>query len=307
MDSVEQLENLNHAIATAGLNPTAIKLPVERQVIANGIRLHVLDWGAPDGAPIVFLHGGSLTAHTWDLVCVMLSDRYRCIAVDLRGHGDSEWAADIDYRYETIQADIEGLIKQLSIDSPVVIGMSYGGLVAISLAGEPDASLSGLVLIDSGPVLHVEAATEIVEFTRHDQEMDSVEDFVDRAMRQNANRRPELLRRNLLHNLRQLPNGRWTWKWDWRRHENYDLVRMRDQQALLWQKVAEINCPTLIVRGGRSRIFLQEDGEALAAAIPNSSFVVVPNAGHNVQGSNARGLLDVLEPFLVDRFAGWSR
>ena len=82
--------------------------PVRRECIAlDGVRLSYLDWGGV-GDPIVFLHGGALTAHSWDLVCIGLRDAHRCIALDLRGHGDSDWSDD--YRIETATADVAALV-----------------------------------------------------------------------------------------------------------------------------------------------------------------------------------------------------
>jgi pimeloyl-ACP methyl ester carboxylesterase len=184
--------------------------------------------------------------------------------------------------------------------------MSYGGLVSIKFAGDHSESISGLVIVDTGPDLRVHGAEEIRDFTEHDQVMDSVEDFVKRAILFNSRRRPELLRNSLLYNLRKLPSGRWTWKWDWRRLHLYDLEVLRNQMAELWQSVATITCATLIVRGAHSNVFLPEDGEKLAAAIPGSELKVVENSGHTVQGDNAQGLLEVLEPFLARVFDAWT-
>ena len=89
--------------------------PVRRECIApDGVRLNYLDWGG-SGDPIVFLHGGALTAHSWDLVCIGLRDSYRCIALDLRGHGDSGWSDD--YRIDTAAADVAALVATLSVAS----------------------------------------------------------------------------------------------------------------------------------------------------------------------------------------------
>jgi pimeloyl-ACP methyl ester carboxylesterase len=296
---MDQLDHLRTAAEVARISPASFHLPDERQIIANRIRLHYLEWGETTLPPVVFLHGGSLTAHTWDLICLSLSDRYRCIAIDMRGHGESEWPADADYALETMAEDIGGVIDQLALQRPVVVGMSLGGLTSLRLAGERSATLAGLVIVDVGPDLHTDGAQQIVAFTQQDQEMDSVEDFVARAMRFNSTRRPELLRRSLLHNLRKLPSGRWTWKWDKRRMHAPDFERMKADHARLWDSVAKIVCPTLIVRGDRSRVFFDADGEKLAGAIEGASFVVVENSGHTVQGDNPRGLLDVLEPFLA--------
>jgi pimeloyl-ACP methyl ester carboxylesterase len=116
----------------------------------------------------------------------------------------------------------------------------------------------------------------------------------------NPRRRRDLLRQSLRHNPRQLPDGRWTWKWDTRRLRDVDLERLRVEHAALWEWVGRIRCPTLVVRGERSQVFLPEDEAALAAAMPQARRAVVAGAGHTVQGDNPAGLLDVLDPFLTD-------
>jgi pimeloyl-ACP methyl ester carboxylesterase len=176
--------------------------------------------------------------------------------------------------------------------------MSLGGLTAIELAGGSDTELAGLVIVDVGPELRFEGARNIVAFTTTDQELPGVEDFVTKAMAFNPRRRPELLRRSLLHNLRPLPNGRWTWKWDPRRMNDVDFTALARDHAELWPLVANITCPTLVVRGSRSAVFFAEDAQRLTDALPNASSVVVQDAGHTVQGDNPKGFLEVLRPFL---------
>lgn len=305
MDVTDWLDHLRLGAEIAGLDLPALRLPDERDVLANGLRIHVLEWGPADGPPVVFLHGGSLTAHTWDLVCLALSDRYRCVAVDLRGHGESEWPADADYRLEAFAADVGAVIDTLGLDRPVVVGMSLGGLTSMRLAGERSDRLRGLVVVDVGPDLRTDGAQEIVEFTKRDQEMDSVEDFVARVLRDTSTRKPELLRRSIRHNLRQLPNGRWTWKWDKRRMSEPDFEAMRADHARIWDSVAAVTCPALVVRGERSRVFLDEDGRKLTGALRDGRYEVIAGAGHTIQGEKPRELLAVLIPFF-DRCFGAS-
>jgi pimeloyl-ACP methyl ester carboxylesterase len=294
----DQLQHLHHAAKIAGVDIRDPGLPQTRDIVANGVRLHLLEWGPALAPTIVLLHGGSLTAHTWDLTCASLSPEYHCLAVDLRGHGDSEWPPDSDYRLTVMAKDIVELIAQECPTPPVLIGMSLGGLTAIQLAGGTDTALAGLVIVDVGPEVRFEGARSILAFTATDQEMPAVEDFVEKAMRFNPGRRPELLRRSLLHNLRPLPNGHWTWKWDPRRMKNADYEAMARDHAALWDIVANIETPALVVRGGRSPVFTAEDAERLTSALPTATSVVVEDAGHTVQGDNAKGFLDVLRPFL---------
>ena len=307
MDEVEQLDHLRAAAARAGLPSIDVCLPVDRHIIANGMRIHALEWGTAGAPPIVFLHGGSLTAHTWDLVCLSLSDRFRCIAVDLRGHGESEWPADADYTFAAMSDDVAAVIDSLSLDRPVIVGMSLGGLVGLHLAATAGDRLRGLTIVDVGPDLRLDSAREILSFTDTDYEMDTVDDFVDRVVRVSTRHQREHLRRSVLYNLRQLPSGRWAWKWDKRRMLSRDLDDMKVAHARLWDCAAAVTCPTLLVRGDRSRVFLEEDGYRLAAAIPNSSLVVVADAGHAVQSDNPRGLLEPLDPFVSRCLAGVAR
>jgi pimeloyl-ACP methyl ester carboxylesterase len=111
-------------------------------------------------------------------------------------------------------------------------------------------------------------------------------------------RDPRLLRRSLLHNLRPLPDGRWTWKYDPKLIAWADLDDMRLAMHRLWDAVAKITCPTLVVRGARSAIFLDDDAAALARALPDGRWRRIDAAGHNVQGDNPKGLAEAIVEFL---------
>jgi esterase len=143
---VEALAHLRLATGIAGLE-VALVLPAEHDVVVGGLRLHYLDWGSARKPPLLFLHGGCLTSHTWDLVCLALRKEFRCLALDLRGHGDSEWSPTVDYGPDAHVRDIRGLIEQLDLDRPVLIGQSLGGLNAMSYAAQaahrrrPDVAL----------------------------------------------------------------------------------------------------------------------------------------------------------------------
>lgn len=124
------------ALGIADLHPVAIRLPDDHQVIIGATRFHYLDWGGP-GTPILFLHGGGINAHTWDCVAVMLSDRYRCVALDQRGHGDSEWSPVLDYRITAHVGDLEGFVEAIGLERPIVVGQSMGGLNSIAYCDAP--------------------------------------------------------------------------------------------------------------------------------------------------------------------------
>jgi pimeloyl-ACP methyl ester carboxylesterase len=100
------------------------------------LALNCLDW-AGSGEPMLFLHGGSLTCHTWDLVCLALRDRFRCAAFDLRGHGDSAWADN--YSMDAYVDDVAVVIADFGWAKVHIVGMSLGGIIAAHCAATAGA------------------------------------------------------------------------------------------------------------------------------------------------------------------------
>lgn len=139
------------ASRVAGLNVSEISLPIERDLLAGGMRLHYLEWGDPRDPAVVLLHGGGLNAHTWDLVCLLLRQRFHCVALDLRGHGESEWSPNIDYGIVALTKDLGGFVNGVQLDRFALVGMSLGGLTSIAFAAANPRRVRGLVLVDVGP------------------------------------------------------------------------------------------------------------------------------------------------------------
>jgi esterase len=296
----EQIEHLKLTADVAGLELPEVILPESHHIVVHRIRLHYLDWGTEGQPSIVFLHGGGLNAHTWDVVCLMLRRNYRCVALDQRGHGDSEWEPTADYSFESQITDIEGFVEKLGLQRPLLVGHSMGGFAAMGYAMRHASKMAGLVLVDVGPELSMDGAKRIRDFVSQDRVLDSVDEFVQRAMAFNPMRNPALLRRSLLHNLRQLPNGKWTWKHDPNRHSP-NFAGERDTRAKqVLEEIHRISCPTLVLRGARSDVFSDDNAEKFANALPKGSWQRVLNAGHTIQGDNPRGLLDALEPFVKE-------
>jgi pimeloyl-ACP methyl ester carboxylesterase len=269
--------------------------PVRRECIApDGVRLNYLDWGG-SGDPIVFLHGGALTAHSWDLVCIGLRDSYRCIALDLRGHGDSDWSDD--YRVDTATADVDALVAALSATRCHLVGMSLGGNVAAHFAGAHPARVASLTLVDVGPGIDFEATRSLRNFVDEAQDVGSLETIIAAALLFNPQADRDKLVYRLKHSTRRTAEGRYRWKIDRRRPFDYDhiLAKLAELPAL----ATHIGCPVLIVRGGRSRIFSDDAAARCAALFARGEWVRIEDAGHNVQEDNPRGLLDALQPFLA--------
>jgi pimeloyl-ACP methyl ester carboxylesterase len=296
MDHAGQIAMLRKAVEIAGLEAAEITLPTDRQVIVGTMRFHYLDWGG-SGHPLLFLHGGGINAHTWDVVALMLHQRYHCIALDQRGHGDSEWSPAIDYGVETQVCDIEGYVEQLGLEHPVLVGQSMGGLNSIAYAIRHGAQMKGLVVVDVGPEINPAGTNRIREFAST-PELDSPEAFLERAVKFNPIRDPAVLRRSLYYNLRELPNGKWALKHDQRRAAEEVAARATAQRERLSGEIGRIECPTLILRGAMSEVISDAGAEKFARSLPKARWVRIEQAGHNIQGDNPRGLLDALNPFL---------
>jgi len=298
----DELAMFRTALDVADLRPDAVTLPDDRQVIVGSIRLHYLDWGG-SGPPILFLHGGGLNAHTWDCVAVMLREGYRCIALDQRGHGESEWSPVLDYRFATHVGDIEGFIEATRLERPILVGQSMGGLNSIAYATRHSEQMRAMVIVDVAPEVSSSAAERIRAFSAT-PELDSPEAFLERAVRFNPLRDPAVLRRSLYYNLRETPAGKWTFKHDQRRRSDEGMRSFTEDRVRLGSELSSIRCPTLVVRGALSDILTDDAAQKFAGSLPDGRWVRVENSGHNVQGDNPRSLLDAMLAFF--REAGIS-
>jgi esterase len=249
--------------------------------------------------PVVFLHGGGLNAHTWDIVCLALREEHHCYALDLRGHGDSEWSPAMDYSLGAHLRDLEAFADHLGTVRFFLVGQSLGGIIGISYASRHPRRLAGLVAVDSGPFAGSPAGIDrLAAFTLESREFASLDEAVTRALAFNPRRDPRLLRYSLQHNMRRLPNGRWTWKRDQRHLSRQRLAALVAQIRALAPQAQAIACPTLIVRGADSDLFSADQAAAFAALVRDGTVVTIPDSGHNVQGDNPAGLLAAIRPFL---------
>jgi pimeloyl-ACP methyl ester carboxylesterase len=274
-------------------------MPVDRYVKARGLSFHYVEWGVASQPALLCLHGITQTAHSWDEVAAELLNEYRMLCLDQRGHGDSDWAPDGDYARQTQAADIDAITDALGVSRFLLAGMSMGGINSITFTARHPDKVLALIIVDVSPEVQARGVQNIRSFIQASDELDTFEEFVERAHQFNPRRSLENLCSRLSHNLKQLPNGKWTWKYD-------KALRSpgRGFQAStllnLWDDVHAIRCPTLIIKGGESDILSGESAEKLQAAIPNSRLAVVPGAGHSVMGDNPSGFVAAVREFLGD-------
>ncbi|WP_029112235.1 alpha/beta fold hydrolase [Mycobacterium sp. URHB0044] len=268
--------------------------PVER--IEAG-PISALKWGT-EPPEVVFLHGGGQNAHTWDTVILGLG--VPALAVDLPGHGRSAWREDGDYGPKLNADTLRPALREWAPTRRLVVGMSLGGLTALRIAATEPGLVPKLVLVDvtpSAPARHEEmtkAQMGPVALVNGERSFPSFEAMLDVTMAAAPNRDRKSLRRGVFHNSKQLDDGTWTWRYDSFRTDTH-----LEGFEGLWDDVAAITMPTTLVRGANSYFVNDEDAAAFAKGAPGfQRTIVVPDAGHSVQGDQPAALVEILRGVL---------
>ena len=272
---------------------------VSRQTVVRGTRLHFLEWGDPEARPVLLLHGGNQSAHSWDLVSLHLADRYHVYALDQRGHGDSEWVRDQDYGHESQALDALAFIEQQRMQSPLIIGHSMGGRVTMTLSMKEPSVPRAVVFVDIGPGVGAAGAAMIREFVRANVEFDDIEHFVERVRAYDPYRPREHMERTARYNLFRRVDGKYVSKSDRVLHERAREARDGGRlTAVPLEALSVITCPALVVRGANSNVLEPEAAREFADALPAGRLVEVERCGHNVHTQNTPGFLAAVQPFL---------
>lgn len=275
--------------------PTAVE-PREQTIEARGMRFHYVEWGDSGAPPIVLMHGLSSMGRIWDPLARALQDRYRLIALDQRGHGDSGWPEDAAYSTEDYVADLEALVDAWGLQRFVLIGLSMGGMNSIAYAARHPERLTHLVAVDIRPRIDHDRRPSL-ELDKHISEhghptFDEHEGALKLIRLTNQTTPDDSLFHRLNHQLKQLPDGRWTFKHDPR-------VSYYWRPSNLWDELPKITMPVLIVRGGKSVVLSAEAAEKMRAALPNAEVVVIEDAGHTVPEDTPDAFIEVVEAFLA--------
>jgi pimeloyl-ACP methyl ester carboxylesterase len=282
-----------HGISCGNAPPQA-----PRQIrTPQGLTLNCIDW-AGTGDPILFLHGGGLTCHTWDLVCLSLRHSYRCVAIDLRGHGESGWADD--YTVAAYVSDVAAVIADFGWARVHVVGMSLGGIIAAHYATSSDARAASLALIDVAPNVDFGAVGPMRHFMDRPIADLSLDQLVDAALSAGARGGRERILYRYRHMTWIDHDGRLAWRQDRTRRRDYEhlLGKLEELTGL----APAIACPVLIVRGERSRVLTDEKVAAFAARCRDGHWLAILGAGHNVQEDEPLALATTLRQF-IDREA----
>lgn len=268
------------------------------RVDVGAVRLAVHEEGPVGGRPVLLLHGGGQTRFAWGGTQRELARRgHRAIAVDLRGHGESDWAPDQDYSPHTMAGDLLPLIEWTR-GRPALVGASLGGLAALLAVGESQAAIcSALVLVDVTPRVHLPGAHRVMAFMRsHPEGFEDLDQAADAVAAYLPHRPRPLETAGLARNLRPGANGRLRWHWDPAlvEHEPEEVV---DTERLL-AAAARITVPALLVRGALSDVVTVDTAAEFRSVIPDAEFVTVSRAGHMVAGDQNDIFTAVVADFL---------
>lgn len=261
--------------------------------VAPGRRVSALVWGETP-AELVLLHGGAQNAHTWDTVAMALGRPL--VAVDLPGHGHSDWRDDLVYDPRSLAADVAVAVQELAPDARLVCGMSLGGLTALALAASRPDLVPELVVIDVTPGVNRDKAKAVIDFISGPQSFPSFDDLLTRTVEHHPTRSVSSLRRGILHNARQLDDGSWEWRYDRRRREDAEVATPGG--GALWDDVSALTMLVHLVRGGVSPVVDDDDVAELRRRQPGADVVVVDGAGHSVQGDRPLELAALLSRWL---------
>jgi pimeloyl-ACP methyl ester carboxylesterase len=269
----------------------------------EGVRLAADVRGDPDAWPVLFLHGGGQTRHAWGSTAITVAeDGWRTVALDLRGHGDSDWATNGDYSFTAFGGDCLAVVDKLG-RPPVLIGASLGGMSAMLAEGTSDRTVSsGLVLVDITPKANPEGIQRINSFMQSGLGGFATLEEAAQAIAAYTPQRTRPINPAGLKKVLRQRGGRWYWHWDplLISQERTEVVPKR-LSGLLDVAMSNINVPTLLVRGLLSDVVTDEGVDDLLSKIPTATVVNVDGAAHMIAGDRNDAFSDAVVSFLRER------
>ena len=270
--------------------------------VSSGLNIAASSWGRDSDPLVILLHGGGQPRHAWGETGEKLSQNgFYVLALDLRGHGDSDWHPNGEYGVDNYKKDIVSILKEIKKPA-AFIGASLGGMTSLSIAGDPELREKcwALVMVDIGLYPNLEGSQEIVEFMHSGSEgFASIEEAAESVANYLPHRKRPRDNRGLEKNLRLKDDGRYYWHWDPRFLDSRpkDIPEDYKEKQKSFAKVVET--PTLLIKGAMSNILTQNEVDDFLEVITHSEFVEIKDAAHMVAGDRndifAAAAIDFLE------------
>ena len=274
---------------------------------SDGLSLHLMEWSS-EGTPMLLIHGFGNDCHVWDEFAPQMAPYYRTIAIDLRGHGDSDRDPSQRYDYPFHVRDLDKLTKSLSIDRVVLVAHSFGGRAAMLFGATYPEKMAGLVLVDTGPEFDQRGTGRIRNDTekRRGQTFTSKEAYAELIGRNYPNASPTSRRRLVEYGLTLRSDGLFEQKTDPKFHLSRQnmTVELQEEHSKkttkeMWTALGRIPCPTLVVRGAASDVMSPEIADKMVDTLPHGKLAVVAQASHSVMLDNADGFSKALQQFVL--------
>lgn len=284
--------------------------PTSQTFISQRLRLHYLDWGNRGKPPLVLVHGGRDHARSWDWVAEQLREDWHVVALDHRGHGDSDWVSDGNYSANDMVYDLAQLIHQLGVGPVTIVSHSMGGNVSLRYAGTFPDMVKKIVAIEGlGPSPQRQAEMRAVPYPerlnewigkkraasgRSPRKYDSIEAAFARMIEENSYLTEEQARHLTVHGVNRNEDGTYSWKFD--PHLNVWAVEdIADE--FLYQTWAAISAPTLLLYGADSWASNPE-GDGRLDHFANAEVIEFENAGHWLHHDQFDRFMATLRDFL---------
>lgn len=268
---------------------------VDRFITVNGLRLHYLDWGSDTKPPFIMLHGISRVAHQFDHIAPHFTANYHVIAIDMRGHGDSEWSPAGDYLVQDYVKDLEAFVAQLDLHGLTLLGNSTGGRVVQVYAGMHPDRVARLIVEDVGPERTNDIAAAFTRLVQNEANGWASEEELLAFLKKGNAKTPEPILRSYAHFAsKRREDGRIVWKRDPQLAKGFVPTE-------LWKFVTEIKCPAIYILGGASRIVPVETQQKLKQTLPDIQIVVMPGLGHYPDQEATSEFLSIVQSFLAGK------
>jgi pimeloyl-ACP methyl ester carboxylesterase len=296
-DEFGDLESRASRIGVPWRSPLVRRCSVET---SNGKRISMLRWGE-DPPQIVCFHGRGQNAHTWDAFALAID--VPLVAIDLPGHGHSDWNPYHDYSPQTNALSILPALETVVESSVALVGMSLGGLTSLRTGTLNPSLMSSLTIIDITPGSHArwvarpEGESEASILIDGRKVFVDIDDLVREVISTSSTRSPTSTAIAVRHNAKERVDGTWVWRYDQSRHESHQDLNL---VVPLWDDLASIEVPLQLIESGNSRHVHPDDEERFRSTVPHATVEMVAGAGHSVQSTKPRELVALVTELMAN-------
>ena len=271
--------------------------------VQSGLSIKASEWGSREDPLVILMHGGGQTRHAWEETGRKLAESgFHAVAIDLRGHGESDWHPEGDYAIESYKEDLISILNELSKPASLV-GASLGGMVALCTTGDKEYQdlCTSLIMVDIGIYPNDEGSDQILNFMSSGHKgFTSLEEASQAISTYLPHRKRPTDNKGLEKNLRLKDDGRYYWHWDpkfigSRSKRRGDYKKRQKEYAL------NVSVPTLLIRGAMSNIVTEDEVKQFMETIKHAEFVEIEKAAHMIAGDRNDIFTSAVIDFLRER------